>query len=180
MMDANNSNASDSGDICLETELNGTDMSNTVVYNTFFKNTWLLPYIVILALFCLFVVVAYYSGIYQFPFLLVAASIAIIFVLVFSFLSAKMVGKGRTETKKRQYVINADGIATTLSPGEKPFLHPWKEVYEVRETGKYIFIYLNAADILILPKRCFDAETLDRLRVIITAQIGPKRRRLKK
>lgn len=173
-------NAAAENELAVLVDVTSADMSNTVFYNTFLKKAWLLPYVIILSLLSLAVLIAYFVGFYEIPFYLAAASAGVLLVLIFSVVATRLAGRGGSDIKKRNYTFNDTGVGTAFIDDGKSAFYKWENLFEIRETGAYLYIYLNLTDILILPKRCFEPGQLEEVRTVIQNNMEAKRYRLKK
>lgn len=139
-------------------ELNDADRRNATFYNVFFRQKWMPFYIGAFLLFSVAVLVCELTGIYKVPTLLILCAAGLLGLLVLFIVSIILTTKGGIT--KRTLIISKAGITTSAGRDNKMLSFSWKDIYFLGKTKRYFYIYIDAAQFIIVPKRFYSNEEI--------------------
>lgn len=149
-------------------QLDAIDMRNARFFNLFFKYKWLM--LTIILLLCLAVVVIILDALAVFAFIrpIIWAAIVSVGIALSGVFLIMVISSGTTRT--RRLAFTDQGVTTPGGRNNGLFYREWALLHDVRETGQYIFLYLDARQFLIIPKRYLTSEQVTAIRSFIRNQ----------
>ncbi|MDO4541730.1 MAG: YcxB family protein [Bacillota bacterium] len=152
-------------DIEVTVELNANDRIKAMLYNIFFRRKWVTVYVGIFIIFSLLVLGAWAFNIYNVPMPLVLCAGGLILLLVLFVVSIVMSSQG--SVSKRRLRFTDTGFTTSVGRDNKTLSFRWKDMFFTGSTGNYFYIYIDASQFIIVPKRYLSAEEIKSLKELI-------------
>lgn len=147
-------------------ELTARDRERAMDYNFFVKRKWILADIIFFALLSVIILIVGISGIYDIPQVLIYMAFGLLGLLLLFFIFVKMMaqsGGGHSRYVK----ITPESFITRVSGEKKEFNVKWGDFDYIGKTKNYYFLYPDATQFLILPKRCFSDQEIETINNII-------------
>ncbi len=146
-------------------ELNSTDRIKAMIYNIFFRRKWVIFYVGIFVIFSLLVLGAKIFGLYDVPMPLVLCAGGLILLLVLFLVSIVMASQGANS--KRWLRFTETSFITSAGRDNKHLSFKWQDLYYTGSTKNYFYIYLDASQFIIVPKRYLSKEEIKLLKDFI-------------
>ncbi len=146
----------------ITTELTEIDMRNAMFYNLFFRKKWVFAYVTVFVLFSAGVLVTKLAGIFNVPTLLCWIAGGFL-VLLAGFIAMIFVSSKTSGSKPRKIIFNEKGITTSAGMDNKMISFSWEKLFYVGRTGKYFYLYPDASQFIIVPKRYLTAEEIKQI-----------------
>lgn len=150
-------------------ELHALDMRNARIYDLLLRRKWFAAMACFFLLIAVGVIVLDATNIFVISRFALISSLVLVF-LIFAGLFYLLV-ISNTPTRTRQLTFTPLGVATPGGRDNRVVTVEWAKLYDIRETGKYLYLYLDASQFLIVPKRYLDEEELKHVREFIRAKV---------
>lgn len=141
-------------------ELNNKDREMAMDYNFFVRRKWVLIDIIFFVLLALTLIVLKLTGIVAIGKPLFVASVGILVMIASFFFFIKVLSGAGGNGPGRYVIISEEAFATRVGSEKKVITVKWEDFTYRKETKNYFFLYPDAAQFFILPKRCFTAEQI--------------------
>ena len=154
----------ESNDI-IEAKINLTAQgrAKAMYYNYFVKRKSILFEIVFLSLIALALIVLHLTGLYAIPNALFYIAIGVFVLIAFFFFYIRMISTVGGVGKTRYITITPQTLTTRVSGEKKEFTVRWEDFTHRAKTKNYYFLYPDATQFLIIPKRYFNGDEIERI-----------------
>ncbi|MGI5874665.1 MAG: YcxB family protein [Bacillota bacterium] len=139
-------------------QLTPKDKERAIDYNYFVKRKLILADVVFFLLLAVALIALKYTGLAPIPAVLVYLSYGVIVLLVVFFMFIKMMASVGGVSPTRYVTISEEALTTRVANEKKEFTIRWEDFPHKAATKNYFFLYPDATQFLILPKRCFSPE----------------------
>ena len=149
----------------IEAKINLTaqDRAKAMYYNYFVKRKPVLFEIVFFSLVALTLIVLRTTGLYAIPNALFYIAIGVFVLIAFFFFYIKMISTVGGVGKTRYITITPQTLMTRVSGEKKEFTVRWEDFTHRAKTKNYYFLYPDTTQFLIIPKRCFSGEEIEKI-----------------
>ena len=154
----------ESNDI-IEAKINLTaqDRAKAMYYNYFVKRKLILFEIVFLSLIAVALIAVRVAGLWNIPNGLLYVAVGVLAMVVFFFVFIRMISTVGGVGKTRYITITPQTLTTRVSGEKKEFTVKWEDFTHRAKTKNYYFLYPDATQFLIIPKRCFSREEIEKI-----------------
>lgn len=143
-------------------ELTAKDRERAMDYNFFVKRKWIFADIIFFALLSCFILITGISGLFAVPQVLIYMAFGLLGLLFLFLIFVKMMAQAGT-SHTRYVKITPEALITRISGEKKEFTVKWGDFDYIGKTKNYYFLYPDATQFLILPKRYFSEEEIRRI-----------------
>ena len=144
-------------------QLTAKDKERAIDYNYFVRRKLVLIDVIFFLLLAVILITLKYSGLVDVPAVLIYLSYGIIALLAVFFLFIKMMAGAGGVGPTRRVSMTEEGLTTKVSGEKKEFFVRWEDFSHKAKTKNYFFLYPDATQFLILPKRYFSEEEIKRI-----------------
>lgn len=149
----------------IEVKINLTakDRAKAMYYNYFVKRKLILFEIVFLSLIAVALIAVRAVGLWNIPNGLLYVAVGVLVMVVFFFVFIRMISTVGGVGKTRHITITPQTLTTRVSGEKKEFTVKWEDFTHRAKTKNYYFLYPDATQFLIIPKRCFSREEIEKI-----------------
>ncbi len=149
----------------IEVKINLTpqDRAKAMYYNYFVKRKAILFEIVFLSLIAAALIVLRLTDLWRVPNGLFYVAVGVLVLIVFFFVYIKMISSVGGTGKTRYITITPRALTTKVSGEKKEFTVKWEDFVHSAKTKNYYFLYPDASQFLIIPKRCFNSDEVAKI-----------------
>ena len=149
----------------IEAKINLTaqDRAKAMYYNYFVKRKLILFEIVFLSLIAVALIAVRVAGLWNIPNGLLYVAVGVLAMVVFFFVFIRMISSVGGVGKTRYITITPQTLTTRVSGEKKEFTVKWEDFTHRAKTKNYYFLYPDATQFLIIPKRCFSREEIEKI-----------------
>lgn len=149
----------------IEAKINLTaqDRAKAMYYNYFVKRKLILFEIVFLSLIAVALIAVRVAGLWNIPNGLLYVAVGVLAMVVFFFVFIRMISTVGGVGKTRYITITPQTLTTRVSGEKKEFTVKWEDFTHRAKTKNYYFLYPDATQFLIIPKRCFSREEIEKI-----------------
>ena len=149
----------------IEAKINLTaqDRAKAMYYNYFVKRKLILFEIVFLSLIAVALIAVRVAGLWNIPNGLLYVAVGVLAMVVFFFVFIRMISTVGGVGKTRYITITPQTLTTRVSGEKKEFTVKWEDFTHRAKTKNYYFLYPDATQFLIIPKRCFGREEIEKI-----------------
>ena len=149
----------------IEAKINLTaqDRAKAMYYNYFVKRKLILFEIVFLSLIAVALIAVRVAGLWNIPNGLLYVAVGVLAMVVFFFVFIRMISTVGGVGKTRYITITPQTLTTRVSGEKKEFTVKWEDFTHRAKTKNYYFLYPDATQFLIIPKRCFSVEEIEKI-----------------
>ena len=144
-------------------QLTPKDKERAIDYNYFVRRKLVLVDIIFFLLLAAVLIALKYSGLVNVPAVLIYLSYGVIVLLGVFFLFIKMMAGAGGISPTRYVTMTEEGLTTKVANEKKEFFVKWEDFTHKAKTKNYFFLYPDATQFLILPKRYFSEEEIKRI-----------------
>lgn len=152
-------------DVEITVELNSKDRAKAMIYNIFFRRKWVAFYVGIFVAFSLFALAAKAFNIYDIPLPIILCAGGLILLLALFIASVILTSQGAAT--KRWVRFTETTFFTSAGRDNKRLSFSWKDLYFTGGTKNYFYIYIDASQFIVVPKRYLAREQVKALKDLI-------------
>ncbi|MGN0962246.1 MAG: YcxB family protein [Clostridia bacterium] len=149
----------------IEAQINLTaqDRAKAMYYNYFVKRKLILFEIVFLSLVALILIALRFTGLCAVPNILFYIAVGVFMLIAFFFLYIKLISMVGGIGKTRYITITPQTLTTRVSGEKKEFTVKWEDFTHRAKTKNYYILYPDTTQFLIIPKRYFSREEIEKI-----------------
>lgn len=147
----------------IKVNLTSQDRAKAMYYNYFMKRKLILFEIIFLSLIALVLIGLRLTGLWNIPNGLLFIAVGLLVLILFFFVFIKMISSVGGVGKTRYITITPRALTTRVSGEKKEFTVKWEDFSHRAKTKRYYFLYPDASQFLIIPKRCFSQEEIEKI-----------------
>lgn len=152
-------------DIEITVELNSKDRAKAMIYNIFFRRKWVATYVGIFVAFSLFALATKAFNIYNIPLPIVICAGGLVLLLAVFIASVIMTSQGASTSRWMRFTDTT--FFTSAGRDNKRLSFSWKDLYFTGSTKNYFYIYIDASQFIVVPKRHLSTEQVKALKDLI-------------
>lgn len=145
----------------IKINLTAQDRMKAMYYNYFIKRKLVLFEIIFLSLVALILIGLRLFGLWRVPTALFYIAIGVLVVIAFFFIFLRMMSTVGGIGPTRYITFSPQGLTTRVSGEKKEFTVKWENFVHRAKTKNYYFLYPDASQFLIIPKRYFSIEEIE-------------------
>ncbi len=146
-------------------DVNSNDRMKAMFYNIFFRRKWVMLYVGIFIIFSVAALIIRAFNLYNIPLPIVLCAGGLLLLMALFIASVILTSRGATT--KRWIRFGDFGITTSAGRDNKHFSFKWQDMFFTGSTRGYFYIYLDASQFIIVPKRCLAPEEIEALNTYI-------------
>lgn len=150
------------------------------------KMKGLKPFVIFWVIFIIIIGVMGFQGLLEesffelylpfFKFVSIIAIIIVLFWVLIRYSASKTYRSNKFIIEKNTYSFYNEGIFVKSESGEVTI--SWNKIYKVERIKDFYAIFISTVQVYVFPKRCFDEESVEQFRTIMTNNLEKKKVKL--